>query len=139
MSRGVGPRRGLKKRPDEVIVEVRRSIDPATVHRRPGWPEFDPKDIDSIMGSCRYVRVRGYGHFFEPSCNHHWRSPHSWCVIDLCNRELYTDIPNNIASVKPIASLISTMMLKKKWPSTPAKYFSEKERDLPMWVLPQPL
>ena len=83
MSRRV--RRGPKKGPDEVIVEVmaRRGIDPTTVHSRPGWPEFDPKDTDSIMGSWRYVRVRGYGYFFEPLCNRHWRSPYSWCVIDL--------------------------------------------------------
>ena len=83
MSRGV--RRGPKRGPDEVIVEVmaRRGIDPKTVHRKPGWPKFDPTDTDSIKGSWRYVLVRGYGHFFEPSCNRRWRSPFSWCVIDL--------------------------------------------------------
>ena len=85
MSRRVGRRRGPKRRPDEVIAEVMewRGIDPTTVHRRPDWPKFRPWNRDSIMGSRRYVRVRGYGHFFDPLCNRHWRSPYSWCVIDL--------------------------------------------------------
>ena len=81
MSRSGGP----NKRPDEVIVQVmkRRGIDPTTVHCKPGWPTFNPKDKSSIKGSRRYVLIRGYGHFFEPLCNRHWQSPYSWCVIDL--------------------------------------------------------
>ena len=75
---------GRKKGPDKVIVEVmaRRGIDPKTVYHK-SRPKFNPKNKKSIIGSRRYVLVRGFGNFFKPPCKHWWRSPFSWCIIDL--------------------------------------------------------
>ena len=55
------------------------------------------------------------------------------------NRESDTDTHSNVASVKPIANLISRTMLKKKWSNMPVKFFSQKKGLFPMWVRPQTL
>ena len=102
----------------------------------PGWPKFDPKDIGSIMGSRRYVRVRGYGILFLLSHLVITIGSHLFLGASLTfgNGESDTNISSNVASVKLIASLIFTTILKKKWSSMPAIFILEKERSFLIYI-----
>ena len=114
-------------------------IDSKIVYCRPvGLISIHIYTNDSITGSWRYIRIRGYGHFLNRYVIAIWWSPYSSCIIYLWQqRMIYRYIQQCCqweANCKP-----NFMDDAKKKAKYAAKYFSKKERDLPMWVLPQTL
>ena len=49
----------------------------------------NPRDPDSIRGSKRYFRARGFAEFnTHPGCRRKWRSAQAWAIVDLKKQKL---------------------------------------------------
>ena len=90
MPRGEGRR-------DPIIAEVMEEydIDPDDVFHittRPSSIPYDPYNLDSVRGSQRYFRVRGFSwyrhHDSNTGCSRTWASAHSWCILDLRKQKI---------------------------------------------------
>ena len=62
-------------------------IDPRDIPWARNRGHFEPDNLDSIRGSKRYFRVKGFAWYRQhkppTGCSRTWASAHSWCVIDL--------------------------------------------------------
>ena len=84
-------------RQDPIVAEVmqQKNIDPDDVFHittRPTCIPYDPHNLDSVRGSQRYFRVRGFAwyrqHDSTIGCSRTWASAHSWCILDLREQKI---------------------------------------------------
>ena len=84
-------------RQDPIVAEVmqQKNIDPDDVLHfttRPTCIPYDPHNLDSVRGSQRYFRVRGFAwyrqHDSTIGCSRTWASAHSWCILDLREQKI---------------------------------------------------
>ena len=85
------------ERRDPIIAEVmqEKNIDPDDVLHfttRPTCILYDPHNLDSVRGSQRYFRVRGFAwyrqHDSTTGCSRTWASAHSWGILDLREQKI---------------------------------------------------
>ena len=89
------PRGGGRRDPIVAEVMQEKNIDPDDVLHfttRPTCIPYDPHNLDSVRGSQRYFRVRGFAwyrqHNSNTGCSRTWASAHSWCILDLREQKI---------------------------------------------------